>query len=297
MSPPEPRRPPSDLHRGAVAMVGSALLFAAMSTSVKAASATLPNAMVVFFRNAVALVTLLPWLLRAGPGALRTRHLSGHLVRSLGGLAAMYCFFYAIAHMRLADAVLLNYSLPLLLPLFERAWLKEPIPARLWPPLGVGFAGILIILRPGSAVFEPAALLALASAGFAAVAQVGIRRLTASEPVTRIVFYFSFIATVVSFLPLLGAWTTPSSAAWVALVAAGVFAVLGQFLLTRAYSCAPAGRVGPFLYTGVVFAGLFDWLAWGTLPDGLFALGALVVSASAILALRLRDETVAPALD
>lgn len=293
----EVRAPPYDLRRGGAAMVGSALLFAAMSAAVKAASATLPNAVVVFFRNAVALATLLPWLMRAGPRGLRTRHLPGHLVRGLGGLAAMYCFFYAIAHMRLADAVLLNYSLPLLLPLLERAWLKEPIPLRLWPPLGVGFAGIVIILRPGSAVFEPAALLALASAGFAALAQVGIRRLTATEPVTRIVLYFSLIATLVSALPLAWAWTTPSPAAWAALGAAGVFAVLGQFLLTRAYAFAPAGRVGPFLYTGVVFAGLIDWLVWGRLPDSLFVLGAMAVSAAAILALRLREEAAAPALD
>ena len=297
---PEAGRPlarPSDLRRGALAMIGSALLFAAMSAAVKAAAATLPNAMVVFFRNAVALALLLPWLLRRGPGALRTRRVGGHLVRGLGGLAAMYCFFYAIAHMRLADAVLLNYSLPLLLPFVERAWLREPIPARLWPPLGVGFAGILIILRPGSALFEPAALVALASAGFAAVAQVSIRELTASEPVTRIVFYFSLIATLASSLPLLGTWTAPSPAAWLALVAAGAFAVLGQFLLTRAYACAPAGRVGPFLYTGVVFSGLLDWLIWGRLPDSLFVLGATAVSASAILALRLRTPAVVPALD
>lgn len=280
---------PSDLRAGALAMVGSALFFAGMSAAVKAASASLPNAMVVFFRNAVALAALLPWALRGGKAALRTRQLPGHLVRSLSGLAAMYCFFYAIAHMRLADAVLLNYALPLLLPLVERVWLGEPVPARLWPPLLVGFAGILIILRPGSAVFEPAALLALAAAGLAAIAQVGIRRLTETEPVTRIVFYFSSIGTLVSALPLAGVWKAPSPPAWIALVTSGLFAIFGQLLLTRAYSRAPAGQVGPFLYTGVVFSGAIDWLVWRTLPDALFVLGALIVTASAILALRLRE--------
>ncbi len=274
-------------------MVASALCFAAMGAAVKAASATLPNTMVVFLRNAVALLVLVPWALHVGPTSLRTRHLNEHFLRAAFGLGSMYCFFYAIGHMRLADAVLLNYALPLLLPLVERGWLGEPIPARLWPPLLLGFAGILIILRPGSAVFEPAALLALGSAGCAAIAQVGIRRLTQTEPVTRIVFYFSFLATLASAGPAALHWSAPSPAAWTAGALAGVCAIGGQLLLTRAYSCAPAGQVGPFLYTGVVFSGLIDWLAWRTLPDGQFLVGALTVTAAAILALRLRDAPAA----
>jgi drug/metabolite transporter (DMT)-like permease len=290
---PQPGRT-SDLRRGAAAMVASALCFAFMGAGVKAASATLPNSMVVFFRNAVALALFLPWAWGVGPQGLRTRRLKEHLVRALGGLASMYCFFYAIGHMRLADAVLLNYALPLLLPLVERAWLGEIVPRGLWPPLLLGFAGILVILRPGSAVFEPAALLALASAACAAVAQVGIRRLTETEPVTRIVFYFSLLATTVSAVPALAAWSSPSPSAWAILLATGACASAGQLLLTRAYSFAPAGRVGPFLYTGVVFSGAIDWLVWRRLPDGQFALGALAVTAAAILALRRRGVPAPP---
>ena len=84
--------------------------------------------------------------------------------------------------------MLLNQSMPLFIPLVERAWLGERIPTRLWGVLGLGFAGLLLILRPGTGVFEPAALVGLASAVLASVAQVGIRRLTRTEPVTRIVF-------------------------------------------------------------------------------------------------------------
>jgi drug/metabolite transporter (DMT)-like permease len=281
------------LDRGAFYMVLSALLFAGMSAAVKAASATLPNSMVVFFRNAVSLVALLPLALRHGPRALATRHLGEHLVRGVGGLLAMYCFFYAIAHLRLADAVLLNYSLPLLIPFVERAWLGEPVPHRLWRPLSVGFLGIVLILRPGSEVFHPAALVALLAAGFGAVAQVGVRRLTHSEPITRIVFYFALIATSLSALPLAHTWTAPGAPAWAALLTSGVLATGGQLALTRAYSHAPASRVGPFLYSGVVFSGALDWLIWGRLPDALFLMGASLVVAAGALALRLRDDGLA----
>jgi drug/metabolite transporter (DMT)-like permease len=66
----------------------------------------------------------------------------------------MYCFFYAIAHLRLADAVLLNYSLPLFMPFIERVWLREPFPRRLWWGVGLGFLGVLVILRPGPGIFQ-----------------------------------------------------------------------------------------------------------------------------------------------
>ena len=280
-------RPPShDLRRGALFMLTSAALFAAMGAGVKLASRELPNAMVVFFRNGVGLVVLLPLLLRKGLRGLHTRDVPGHIVRGLSGLASMYCFFYAIAHLRLADAVLLNQSVPLFLPLVGSLWLGERFPARLWGVIGLGFAGILLILKPGTGLFTPASLVGVASAVLAAVAQVGIRRLTRTEPVTRIVFYFGLIGSVVSAVPAAVAWRDPSPALWGVLLTMGVFATAGQLALTRAYGHAPAAQVGPFIYVGPVFAGLLDWWIWKTLPDALFVAGAAMVVAAATLMLR-----------
>jgi len=190
-----------DLPRGAAFMVASAFLFAGMGAMVKLASGSLPNTVVVFFRNAVALAFLLPWVLGRGT-TLRTKHLSEHLVRGLAGLASMYLFFYAIAHMRLAEAMLLNYSLPLFIPFVEQAWIAEPVPRRTWWALAIGFLGLIVILKPGFALFDPVALCALGSALLAAVAQVGVRRLTQTEPATRIVFYFTLLSTAISGVPL-----------------------------------------------------------------------------------------------
>jgi drug/metabolite transporter (DMT)-like permease len=280
----------SGLAAGALQMVLAALCFAAMSGAVKAASATLPSSMVVFFRNAVSLALLLPWAWSVGRQGLATRRLGEHLIRGLFGLAAMACFFWSVGHIRLAEAVLLNYTIPLFLPLIERLWLKQRISGRLLPALAVGFAGILLILKPGSGLFQPVAMAALGAGVMAAVAQVGIRRLTASEPVTKIVFYFAAIATAVSALPLPWTWTPPSPAAWAALLASGLLATAGQLLLTRAYAAAPASYVGPFLYTSVVFSGLIDWLVWGTTVDGLFITGAALVVAAGMLTLRIRER-------
>ncbi len=271
-------------------MVASAILFASMAACVGLAARELPNAPIVFFRHFLMLLFLLPWLWRQGRHALDTDDFPGHVVRGLSGVSAVACYFYAIARLRLADAVLLNQSMPLFIPLVERAWLGERVPRRLWGVLLLGFTGLLLILRPGSGVFEPAALVGLASAVLAAVAQVGIRRLTRTEPVTRIVFYFGLVASVVSLPPALVWWRTPSPATWALLLLMGVFATVGQLTLTRAYVHAPAARIGPFLYAGPVFAGALDWALWGRLPDRLFVLGAAIVVAAATLALRLRGR-------
>ena len=282
----EPHAVADDLPRGALLMVASALLFAAMGEAVRMASAQLSNAMVVFFRNAFGLVALLPWLVRLGPRGLRTRAWPEHLVRGLAGLASMYCYFYAIARIGLSEAILLNYSLPLFMPLIARAWLREEIPPRLWRALLLGFLGILLILRPGLAVFRPAALAALVAAVLAALAQVGVRRLTQTEPITRIVFYFALISTVVSGLPLPKVWTSPTRGLWPVLIALGILATLAQLVMTQAYAHAPAARVGPFIYSAVVFAGLMDWWLWDRVPDAAFVAGAVLVCAAGILALR-----------
>lgn len=275
-----------DLPRGALLMILSALVFAMMGVAVKLAARDLPNTMVVFFRSAVGLLALLPWVLALPPGGLRTTRPREHFVRGAAGLGAMYCFFYALAHMRLAEAVLLNYSLPLFMPFVEGRWTRVAIPRRVWAAVGIGFVGILLILKPGLGLFQPVALIGLLAALFAAVAQVGIRQLTHTEPVIRIVFYFGVASTVASALPLPWMWRTPRPGQWAVLLALGVLATLAQLLMTQAYGCAPAARVGPFLYTSVVFAGLLDWMLWGALPDSLALAGALLVAGSGIMALK-----------
>jgi len=289
-----PAAKPTNLRLGALYMVASALLFASMAASVRVASRELPNAPIVFFRHFIMLVFLLPWLWREGRHALDTDDFRGHLVRGLAGVSAVACYFYAVARLRLADAVLLNQSMPLFIPLVERIWLGERIPRRLWGVLALGFAGLLLILRPGTGVFEPVALVGLVSAVFASISQVGIRRLTRTEPVTRIVFYFGLVGSLVALPPAAWSWKSPSAGTWAILLLMGLFATVGQLTLTRAYLHAPTARVGPFLYAGPVFAGLLDWLIWDRLPDALFVVGAAVVILAATLALRLRGSGAAP---
>jgi drug/metabolite transporter (DMT)-like permease len=290
------RRYHSDLGLAALFMIGAGLAFALMGAAVKLAAGEASTAMVVFFRNGVGLGVLLPWAVGQGRAAFRTEQLGGHLVRGLAGVTAMAMFFFAISRMPLAGAMLLNQSFPLFLPLGERLWLRDVSGSRAWPSLLLGFAGIVVILRPGAELFSAVAFIGLASAVFAAIAQVGIRRLTRTEPITRIVFYFAVIGTAASALPLPWMWRSPSPAGWAALTAIGLLATLGQFALTRSYAHAPAALVGPFVYTGVLFAAMLDWIVWNRLPGLSFVLGALLIVAGGAVMLR-RQPLGAPRVD
>jgi drug/metabolite transporter (DMT)-like permease len=172
------------------------------------------------------------------------------------------------------------------MPFVEATWLGEPIPRRLWGPVGVGFFGIVLILKPGMGLFQPVALVGLLAALFAAVAQVGVRQLTRTEPLVLIIFYFGVVSTLLSAVPAALSWRTPQGDEWWLLLAIGVLGSVGQLLLTAAYGNAPAARVGPFIYSSVVFAGLLEWGLWNSVPDPLSFAGMVVVAAAGALALR-----------
>ena len=191
--------------------------------------------------------------------------------------------------------MLLNYTTPLFVPFIAALWLQERIPPKLWAGIGTGFLGILFILKPGQELFTPAALIGLVSGILAAFAVTGVRRLTHTEPAWRIVFYFSLVSALVAAVPLPLRWQTPDASLWLLLIAMGVMASLGQLLLTRAYSHAPAAQVGPFAYSTVVFAAVAGWVLWGEVLDAYSLTGALLVCLGGMLTIRYAGAGVAPA--
>lgn len=287
--------------RAAVLIIASAFMFALTGATVKAASVALPYTEVVFFRSALGLIALGPWLVRGGVQGLTTAAPGLHLFRGLTGVAAMYCFFYALGHLELATAVLLNYSAPLFIPFIAALWLGEPVPRSLRWAIPIGFVGIALILQPGLFIptgggrFDPAALIGVAAGMLAAVSFVTIRRLHASEPTTRIVFYFGVISTLISAVPLAWTWRTPDPALWGLLAAMGISATGGQLLLTRAYALAPAAQVGPFTYTVVLFSAALGWFWWDEVPGPWAVIGTLLVVLAGVLAIQHRKPSGASA--
>lgn len=280
-----------DLRRGAFHAVYAAAAFAITGACIKAASTDTGNEVVVFIRCAVSLIALAPWLLRQGLSGVRTQRLGGHLWRAAFGVAAMYSFFYAIARLPLAEAMLLTYSTPLWVPFIAWFWIQERPPLVVFPAILLGLVGIGLIVKPGGQAIDGWAGLVGAGSGIlAGCAMVSIRRISDTEPAPRIVFYFALMATAISAVPLLWAWEMPSPTSLALLVGAGLFATVGQLNLTRAYSLAPAARVGPYTYFAVLFSALLAWGLWDEAPDRWSLLGAVLVVATCVLVSWRRSE-------
>lgn len=281
--------PPAHTENAALGgfLIVIAFLCIAIMSALGKASLRVPTSIIVFFQNFISLLLFLPWVLRRGVSGLRTSRTGLHIVRAVGGLLAQALMFVAVKRMPLMDAVLLSKSAPLFIPLIAGFWLKEKINTFVWSSLLIGFVGIIMILKPTTAlVSNPVALVALSAAIFSAIALVAVNRLSATETTERVLFYYFFIASVISAPFAAAEWRMPSHRECLYLAGIGIFMSIGQLLIVLAYHQASAGRIAPFNYSVVVFSGLIGWLVWKDTPDFLSLAGIVLVSAGGILSTR-----------
>jgi len=271
--------------QGAALLALSALLFSLMGVGIREVSVSVNNESVVFLRNLVGVLFFLPLIVFKGLRPLRTTRLKSHLWRTTYGLAAMYCFFYAIAHLPLADAMLFTYSAPLFTPLIAWWWLKEPLSKRMLLTSVIGLLGVLLVAKPSAALFDSHALIGLAASVMAAFAFVSIREMSDTEPAYRIVFYFSLFSALLSAIPLTWAWQPIGEHDLWLLVLIGLLATASQIIMSKAYGLAPPGLIGPFAYLAIVFAGLIAWLRWGETPGLTSLIGAVLIFSASLLSI------------
>ncbi|MDJ0901773.1 MAG: DMT family transporter [Xenococcus sp. MO_188.B8] len=271
--------------RGAFFIIASELSFALGAAIIKLVSESLPNESIVFFRNLFGLMILAPLLLRNGTKSLQTDCLHIHLVRSVMGIGAMYCFFYAIAHLSLGNTMLIKSTIPLIIPFVSAVWLQENISHRVILAGILGFVGVFLVLKPDGDT-NWASLVALSSSVMAAIAFVSVRKLSATEPTLRIVSFFAIIALSISAIPLVWTWQTPTLIQCFLLMGVGLATTIGQILLTRGYQNAPASSVGIFTYTSVIFGTFLGWLFWSELLDKNSFFGAVLIVLAGSIVLR-----------
>lgn len=275
--------------RSNYAWVGFALLSAAsiatMAACVRVASVDLPRSEIVFFRNFIGLLLLVPLALRRRL-VFRTNRLGLHFLRAVFGVIALFLYFYAIAHLPLADAVLLNYTSPLFITFFAYLLLGEQLNRSRKLAIVIGLIGVCCIFHPSSAIASLAGLLGLLSGLSAGLAQVSIRKLSATESGLLIVILFAFFGSVLSLVPMLFVFVFPDLQGWLVLLAIGVMGSIGQLSLTRAYTLAPASQVSPLGYFGLVFAGMIGFVFWGEAPDSWMLIGTVFIVAAGLLVAR-----------
>ena len=269
--------PSTAVSKALLCLMTSALLFSIMGVCIRFASETVDNPTVVFFRNAVGLFSFIPMLFKQGLSFIKTDKLWMHTWRSVVGLAAMYGFFYAIAHLKLSNAMVFSYSSPIFIPLIAYFFLKEKISLGMIIAAVVGLIGVLLVAKPDQGMFNALSVIGLGACFLSAMAFVTVRALTSTEPPERIVFYFCIFGTLISSIPMFWHWRAFTLKELALLITAGLLANISQLFMSYAYSLAPAGQIGPMNYIAIVFAGIWGFIFWHEIPDMFSILGISII--------------------
>ena len=268
--------------KGALWMLVSAAALAGLTGVVRHMSAGLHPFEIAFFRSFFGLLILAPWLMRSGLGVLRTKRLGLYTMRCALGAATMLMWFTAISMVPLADAVALGFTSPLFVILGAALFLGEVVRGRRLGATLCGFAGALIILRPGSGVLDLGAVLVLLSAVTLAGANLSVKELSRTEPVQAIVTYMVIFMVPLTFIPALLVWQTPTPAQLAELAGLAAVATLGNYAMTRAVAVADASAVMPYDYARLPFVALIGFFVFGETSDAATWIGAGVIAVASL---------------
>jgi len=272
--------------RAIMMMAASVAFFAVMDALVKDLGARYPTMQVVFFRSLFAFVPILFLILHSGSlKALKVNSIGGHLLRSLVGVAAMFCFFHAYVRMPLADVVAISFAAPVFVVALSVPLLGEKVGPRRWSAVLVGFIGVLIMIRPDGGLLTSVALVPLIGTLFFALAMIVLRRLGRTETSASVAFTFTLSCTVVSGLALPFVWVAPDLVDLLALIAVGLLGGVGQILMTAAFKHGDVAVIAPFEYSAMIWATLLGFVFWGEVPGLNIWIGVAIVMASGLFIL------------
>lgn len=269
--------------QGIAAMIVGMAMMASMDGMAKWLGEGYPIGQVVFFRNLFGLLPTLVIVWQLGGFALpRTGRWRMHLLRGLLGVTAQFSFFTGLRSLGLAEATAIAFAAPLMVTALSVPLLGERVGPRRWAAVVVGFAGVMIMVRPGPGSFQPAALLILIAAFSYAMIMLTTRMLARSDSNAALLLYGSAISMAVSAFLLPLGWKTPDLEDFAVFVALGLVGGTGMFFITQAYRFAPAAVIAPFEYIALVVAAILGFLFWREIPDLYVWLGAAVVIAAGI---------------
>ncbi|MDA0219924.1 MAG: DMT family transporter [Proteobacteria bacterium] len=276
--------------RGIACVAGACLLLTMADAFAKLLTETLPVMEIALLRSTVALVPILVIARFYGPfSRLRTRHPGKQMLRGFLIIGSYTCFLLAIQALPLAETASVFFSAPLLIAGLSPLVLKEKVPLHRWIAICIGFAGVLVIMRPGTESFRPEALFAFASAVLYALGALMARRLGAIDPPATTSFYTGLCFLLISgpfTLGMPGYWVTPDWTAVGYVTVCGLIAGTGHFLLIQGYRLGEASVVAPFEYSTLLWSVMLGFAIWGDLPTWWTLGGVLLVAASGLYVLR-----------
>ena len=258
-------------------MVFACVLFGAMHVGVRHVTQSIHPFEAAFFRNLFGLLVLAPSFITRGWRPLRTRRFGLHCVRAVLNVVAMLSFFYALSITPVVLVQALAFTSPLFTSVLAVLLLGERIRARRLTAIVVGFAGALLIIRPGVQPVELGPALVLASAAVWGYVVVLIKSLSRTDSAVTITAYMVLLMTPMTLICALFVWTWPSGGDLVVLVGIGIAGTLAQMCMTQSLRLAETMVVLPFDFTKLIWGAFFAWLLFGELIDTWTLVGALVI--------------------
>ena len=268
---------------GILLMITSMVAFTLLDAMAKQLVQTLPPAVAVFGRYFVAIFLSLGVVLRGGGLDLfTTRHPALQALRGVLLMGATIFNFMAVVYLQLAQTAAIFFTVPLWVCALSVPLLGEHVGFRRWVAVGVGFFGVLVIMRPGTDSFQWAMLLSVASAFCGGVYNIVTRKVGARDRAETSLFYVSFIGALAAAAPLPWLWQTPQGMQWLMLGFMGLAGSAGHLMLIQAHRLAPASALAPYMYTQIVWMILVGFMVFGDVPDFWTIAGAAIVVASGL---------------
>jgi drug/metabolite transporter (DMT)-like permease len=268
--------------QGIVLILFAVVFTAVISVLFKGLTADYPVVQTVWARYFFHLIPILILFPRRIPSLLASERKDLQLARSGLMLALTVITVIALRYMPVAEMVALNFVAPLLVTALSVVMLRETVGVHRWLSVAVGFIGVLIIIRPGFGGLGWAALLPIASALCYALYQVLTRMVRlASDPLVAL-FYTAILGTLATSAVVPFYWVEPNLKGWGMMVGVGMTAMIGHFLLIKAFACAPASTVTPFTYTELIWATIFAFAVFDDFPDLWTLVGAGVIAGSGL---------------
>jgi drug/metabolite transporter (DMT)-like permease len=267
-------------------LIGTALI-AVMDAVVKLLSTSLGTLQIAWGRYVTsAIVLFLVISPRQSMLRLRTRKLPLHLFRVGLLLASTVLFFGALRTMSLAEANAISFTTPLLMTLLSGLILGEVVGARRWIAVVTGFAGVLLIVQPGSGTMGWAAALPLIAAVCSALYHVTTRLLARTEDPANTLYFLALLGSLGLSMVVPFFWAPLNAQLLLGMIAVGTLGTLGHFFLIRAFQIVPASTLSPFLYVYLLWATILGWLIFGDVPGAATLLGAAVILGSGLYVYR-----------
>ncbi len=273
---------------GIGARIGAALSFGVMAAMIKLGHEAGINLVeLIFYRFLLGLPPILAWIaLTRNFGAWRTRRPGAHFARSAIGLSTMALAFGALAFLPLAEATTIGFVAPSFSVILSALILRESVGRHRWTAVGLGFIGVLVIVRPAGTDLPAAGIaLALGAAFGVALVTITIRQISRTESAPTTVLWFTALSIIATATLMPAFAEGHDGREWLILIGLGLAGGTGQLFLTASLRLAPVPVVVPFDYSQLLVAVLLGWLIWDTHPPTSTWAGAAVIVASGLYTL------------